>query len=188
MEIINEIKSDKKLVRQEVLKRSRNFSNNELGLFSKDIFNRLEETEQFKNSKCILSYYSFEGEVNTHEFIDKSSVNKTILLPVVNGDEMVLREYKSKNYLKKSSFGVLEPDGEDFLDYDKIDLVVVPGVAFDLNLNRLGRGKGYYDKLLRQLDAFFIGVGFSFQIVEKVPVEEHDIQMNLIISQDGIIA
>ncbi len=90
--------------------------------------------------------------------------------------------------MKQSGFGILEPTGLDFTDYSQIDLGIIPGVVFDRDLNRLGRGKGYYDKLLPLLDAaYLVGVCFSFQLKVKIPVESHDFPMNSVISQDGMI-
>ncbi|MDA3778950.1 MAG: 5-formyltetrahydrofolate cyclo-ligase, partial [Bacteroidales bacterium] len=77
---------------------------------------------------------------------------------------------------------ILEPIGETFTDYNSIDIIVVPGVAFDDNMNRLGRGKAYYDKLLHNCKAKKIGICFNFQIINKVPVDKHDITMDLVIS------
>ena len=89
--------------------------------------------------------------------------------------------------MKLSSFGILEPLGEEFTDFGQIDLAIVPGMGFDRNLNRIGRGKGYYDKLLPNLRAFLVGVCYTFQLHDEIPVETHDFPMNCVISQDEII-
>ncbi len=69
-----------------------------------------------------------------------------------------------------------------FEEVDKIDLIIVPGIAFDKSLNRLGRGKAYYDKLLKDSKAIKIGVCFDFQLLESVPVDKYDVKMDLIIT------
>lgn len=80
------------------------------------------------------------------------------------------------------AFGILEPVGELYTDYDAIDLIVVPGVAFDRHGNRLGRGRGYYDKILKETHvARKVGICFGFQFVEEVPVDELDVRMDLVI-------
>lgn len=80
------------------------------------------------------------------------------------------------------AFGILEPVGELYTDYDAIDLIVVPGVAFDRHGNRLGRGRGYYDKILKETRvARKVGICFGFQFVEEVPVDELDVRMDLVI-------
>lgn len=96
----------------------------------------------------VLLYYSLKDEVDTHEFVRKWSREKRILLPVVVGDDLELRVYTGPEDLATGSYGIEEPTGELFTDYAAIDFVAVPGVAFDNAGNRLGRGKGYYDRLL----------------------------------------
>jgi 5-formyltetrahydrofolate cyclo-ligase len=80
-------------------------------------------------------------------------------------------------------YGIAEPTGEIFTDYAAIDFIVVPGVAFDAKGNRLGRGKGYYDRLLPRIpSAYKAGICFPFQLVEEVPAESFDIRMDIIIT------
>lgn len=104
------------------------------------------------------------------------------MLPVVVGELLELRLYTSSNDLAIGSYGIAEPLGELFMDYTEIDLVVVPGVAFDANGHRLGRGKGYYDKLLPHIPAPKMGICFPFQLVEEVPAEAFDICMDAVIT------
>ena len=101
---------------------------------------------------------------------------------MVVGDELELRLYTRPQDLATSSYGIAVPIGERFIDYTLIDLAVIPGVAFDAAGHRLGRGKGYYDKLLPHIHATKIGICFSFQFVEEVPAEAFDIPMNAVIS------
>ena len=109
-------------------------------------------------------------------------MKKQLLLPVVVGEELELRLFQNMNELKIGSFGIAEPTGPLFTDYTKIDFVAVPGMAFDRNGHRLGRGKGYYDRLLPRLtNAYKAGICFPYQVVDEVPVEPTDITM------DGII-
>jgi len=80
-------------------------------------------------------------------------------------------------------YGIEEPTGEAFTDYAAIDFIVVPGVAFDAKGNRLGRGKGYYDRLLPRIPtAYKAGICFPFQLVEEVPAESFDVRMDIIIT------
>ena len=91
-----------------------------------------------------------------------------------------------KELVKVGAFGIIEPLGDE-IDCNIIDFIIVPGVAFDRNLNRLGRGKGYYDRLLSESNAFFAGIGYQMQVLEKIPVEDHDIKMNCIITEREIL-
>lgn len=178
----------KQSLRKEIAFLKSTYSDEDLYNFSSQIFEKLTQTEAFKNATCILAYYSFAQEVFTHDFINEYSQEKKIILPVVEKDILVLKEYRGKDKMRLSGYGILEPMGANFTDYSQIDLGVIPGEVFDCNLNRIGKGKGYYDKLLPLLEnAYLTGVCFSFQLKDKIPVESHDYPMNCIISPDQII-
>ena len=106
-----------------------------------------------------------------------------VVLPVVTGPaEMELRRYRSADDLSMGAFGIMEPTGEPFTSLAEIDLAVVPGMAFDTRGNRLGRGKGYYDRFLSQLpQATKVGLCFPFQKFPGVPTDENDVRMDLVI-------
>lgn len=178
----------KQALRSEIALLKETYSEDDLHSYSSKIFERLTETKVFEEAKCILAYYSFEREVFTHEFVEKYASSKKIILPVVKKDKLVLREYKGEDELHLSDYGILEPIGPDLVDYSQIDLGVIPGVVFDRSLNRLGRGKAYYDRLLPLLgNAYLAGVCFSFQLKNNIPVEPHDFRMDCVITQDEII-
>ena len=87
-----------------------------------------------------------------------------------------------ENLIESGAYHILEPIGHPFKNYDEIKLAIVPGVAFDTDGNRLGHGRAYYDRQLNLMpDAYKIGICFSFQMVEKIPVSDHDIAMDRII-------
>ena len=149
---------------------------------SERIMQLLASDTHFLKAKTVLLYHSLNDEVDTHQFVEEWSKKKQLLLPVVVGEELVLRHFQNVDELKIGSFGIAEPTGPLFTDYDQIDFVAVPGMAFDKNGHRLGRGKGFYDRLLPQLtNAYKAGICFPHQIVDEVPVEPTDITM------DGII-
>lgn len=146
---------------------------------SADVLSRLEAHPAFRQAHTILLYHSLPDEVNTHDFIRKWSAQKQILLPVVIGNDLELRRYTNPQDLKKGAYGIEEPVGEPFTDYASIDLAIIPGVAFDAQGNRLGRGKGYYDRLLPRLPhTYKIGICFPFQLLEEVPTEALDVRMD----------
>lgn len=150
---------------------------------SADIMAALEKHPFFKSANIILLYHSLPDEVHTHAFLAKWQEGKQLLLPVVVGDELELRRFSSPNDLQMGAYNILEPVGECFNDFETIDLVVVPGVAFDKYGYRLGRGKGYYDRLLPKLtNAYKLGICFPYQYVEEVPTDEHDIRMNEVLT------
>lgn len=130
----------------------------------------------------MLLYHSLPDEVDTHDFIRRWASRKRILLPVVRGDDLELRLYTGDGQLQTGAFHIEEPGGEAFTDYARIELAVIPGVAFDRRGNRLGRGRGYYDRLLPRLaNAYKVGLCFPCQLLDGVPAEEHDVRMDEVI-------
>lgn len=130
-----------------------------------------------------MLYHSLKDEVDTHALIRKWSRKKRILLPVVVGDDLELRIYTGSEDMTIGAYGIEEPTGELFTDYAAIEFIAVPGVAFDRSGNRLGRGKGYYDRLLPRIpSAYKAGICFPYQLVEEVPAEAFDIRMDEVIT------
>jgi 5-formyltetrahydrofolate cyclo-ligase len=150
---------------------------------SDTILKKVEQLDVFLQSKIVMAYWSMPDEVYTHDFILKWYNKKTIILPVVKDDELELRVFTGiENMSAGKAFNIGEPTGKPYTNIKSIDLILVPGVAFDQQNNRLGRGKAYYDKLLKSASATKIGICFDFQIVDSVPIDEHDIKMDRVIS------
>lgn len=146
------------------------------------IFMKVEQLSVFQKANTVLLYWSMDDEVFTHNFIEKWWLTKTILLPVVDGNTLRMKKYAGKQSMKPGEqFGILEPSGSEFNDRASIDLIIVPGIAFDQNNYRMGRGRGYYDKLLETTKAVRMGVCFNFQYFETIPVEEHDLPMDIVV-------
>ena len=134
-----------------------------------------------QSAQTILMFHSLPDEVDTHEVINLlAAQGKTILLPVVSSKtDMMLRRYASPADLHIGPFGIMEPIGKPFNDYDQIELAVIPGMAFDEEGHRLGRGRGYYDRFLTLLPhSYKLGLCFDFQKVEHVPTDANDITMD----------
>lgn len=149
---------------------------------SSGIHVKLEQSQSFIDAKTVLMYWSMADEVYTHSFVEKWSTQKQIILPSVDGDDLILKKFTGINNLTAGEqFSIMEPNGEPFTDLDSIDLIIVPGVAFDKHGNRMGRGRGFYDKLLKTTDATTIGICFDFQLVDCVPTEEHDKKMDVVV-------
>jgi 5-formyltetrahydrofolate cyclo-ligase len=160
------------------------FSVEQLQNMSEDIIRRLMAHPRIKNANTILMYYSLDDEVNTHAAVDQLvSQGKHVLLPAVISDtEMELRCYEGPKDLEGGFFNIMEPVGKAFSNYEEIDVAVVPGMAFDGRCNRLGRGRGYYDRLLPKLpQAYKIGICFDFQKLPGIPADEHDIKVDEIV-------
>lgn len=150
---------------------------------SRLICNKLEGSPEFKEAQNLLLYYSLPDEVSTLELIQRWYKHKNILLPiVVDESTMVLRLYTGKNTLQLNRWGIAEPTGEDFLTYNEIDLAVIPGVAFDKQGYRLGRGKAYYDRFLGRLHCPVFGLCFAHRYLGNLPVEAWDVPVQRVVS------
>ena len=171
----------KKELRQFVRMQKRMYTQEQLDQMSKPIIDKLMVHPRVKNAKTIMMYYSLDDEVNTHEAVDLLvAQGKRVVLPAVTGETtMELRCYEGPNDLQGGFFHIMEPVGKPFTDYGEIDLIVVPGMGFDTRGNRLGRGKGYYDRFLARVPAIYkIGICFPFQKMPGIPTDENDIMMD----------
>lgn len=150
------------------------------------VFDRLEHSAAFQLAEKILMYHSLPDELDTRRFISKWKERKQFFLPRVNGVNLEILPY-DESRLEIGSFHIEEPSGTDVHPVEEIEVIVVPGVAFDRRGRRLGRGKGFYDRLLATSKATKIGVGYDFQLVDEIPAEEHDIPMNMVITETTTI-
>lgn len=176
----------KEEIRQHISFLKKQQSNESREEASRKICALLENCGIFKNCSNILLYHSLPDEVETHSLINKWHTQKHIFLPRVKGAELEILAYDEKRLLK-GAYNISEPDGEELFDINKIDLIILPAVALDKKGNRIGRGKGYYDKLLSAVNAFKIGIVYSYQLVETIPYEIHDIPVDMVITDEGII-
>ena len=144
---------------------------------------------EFINSQNIFLYASLPDEVGTRKIIDAALLTKRVHLPIINSEtkEIELGEAESFDELKKGYCGILEPTRKSNTDLSEIDLVIVPGRAFDERGHRIGRGGGYYDKLLLKTSCPKIALAFESQIIEEAPVEPHDIKVDKIVTETRVI-
>lgn len=183
-----ELKEKKKELRKLIRERKKMLSLEEKNLESEKIFSSIVNSSVFKSADTILLYWSMDDEVPTHDFVLSHFESKTILLPCVVGDDLVLRKFSGMQSMKAGEqFGILEPTGEIFSDYEKIDLMIIPGVAFDRERKRIGRGRGFYDRLLSVNQNKKMGICFSCQLVESVPVEDFDVKMDYVVTPEEFI-
>ena len=181
--IKGKIMDEKKALRIEIRQLKRACPLEERRRKSLSVWEAVERDEVFQQAETVLAYWSMDDEVYTHDFVKRWAGSKTLLLPCVKGDELELRYFDGEERLQPGEgYAIPEPVGELFADWGKIDLILVPGVAFDKFGNRLGRGKGYYDKVLKQTGAYKLGVCFDFQLVERMPVEPHDVKMDRVVA------
>ena len=146
------------------------------------VFNHIEQSDIFKNSKNIMLFASLPDEIPTHDTIERWADSKNIYLPRVNGDDLDIIKYQPGT-LHKGSYDIMEPEGNNTVEPDVLDMIIVPGVAFDRQGNRLGRGKGFYDRFLAQTHAVTIAVCFDCQLVDHIPTEPHDLPAQFIVTK-----
>ncbi|MDE5912420.1 MAG: 5-formyltetrahydrofolate cyclo-ligase [Muribaculaceae bacterium] len=175
---------DKREIRLRVKARKSLLSDDERRNAAKAVFDVLERTAAFLVADRILMYHSLPDELSTLEFIEKWSDRKQFFLPRVNGVNLELLPYRRTN-LRHGAFNIEEPEGDEIVAAELMELIVVPGVAFDRQGNRVGRGKGFYDRLLSETKALTVGVGYDFQLFDEVPAEPHDTPMDVIITESS---
>lgn len=184
----------KETLRQIICQRKQQYTPQQLKELSQSVIARLKP--RLAEAQTVMAYYSLPDEVWTHQLIDDLVADgKTVVLPhVIDGERMELRRYTGSHDLIEGSFGIMEPVGEPFTDYHLIDVALIPGVAFDAEGHRLGRGCGYYDRFLSYLSTvpesveggegltshLLIGVCFDFQEVDAVPHDAHDIPVDVL--------
>lgn len=175
----------KKELRKQVRELKCHYSPDALIEMSQSIVNALTSYIIKKDGiKTILLYHSMPDEVYTHDIIQELiNHGKVVLLPTVVGAELELHEFVSNdNCHIENTYSIQESDGPLFTDYDSIDLAIIPGMAFTKKGHRLGRGKGFYDRLLPKIKCPLLGLAFPFQIVDTIPCEEHDVLLDYVIS------
>lgn len=153
------------------------------------VFNTIKAMPVWQKAQHILCYWSLPDELPTHEAVNNwLAEGKSIYLPRVIGDDLEIVPYHGPQSLDDNNkFHIGEPVG-DAVDTSCLELIIVPAVALDQNRNRLGRGKGFYDRLLSSTSRPTIGVVCDFQLVEEVPVEPHDHPLDCVVTSDGVIA
>ena len=164
-------------LRQQMKVLKRQFTSNQLREQSLALVNKVLRHPRVNAAKTILLYYSMPDEVDTHNLVDLlREQGKTVLLPVTLAHELEIRRYEGPKSLQEGkAFHIMEPTGAVFTQLHTIDLVVVPGMGFDPQGNRLGRGKGYYDRFLPLLiNAYKVGICFPFQFLPTIPTEPTD--------------
>ena len=153
---------------------------------------KLLSLDEYARAECIALYAPAHNETDTGLILSAAfQAGKRVLYPAVCGHQMVFRRVERVEALQEGAFGILEPcpTGIDH-QADEADLIVVPGVAFDLSGHRIGYGKGFYDRFLQHLGctAHLIGLCHDFQLIDgAIPVDLHDIPMEIIVSDKRII-
>ena len=180
---IAKIKSE---MRSLITQKRRILTDEEVNSMSQAILQKVEELPEWRAAKTVLVYYPVKGEVNTRPLLEAWKDSKTMLLPVAHRRTMEMRRYIGRKDLKKGRFGIPEPQTPEYTG--DVDLIIVPGVAFDRKLRRLGRGGGYYDRFLRRYKHIpHVAVAYDFQIVKEVPAGWFDRKVTCVVTPTEII-
>lgn len=175
-----EIREAKKSIR----KRIRAIRESSVAFDSSSIVSGLQTLPEWKAASTVLLYHPLPGEVDLRPLLGVPG--KRIVLPLVSGEDLLLKEY-APGSLVRGFAGIEEPAASaPDVDPSEIGLAVIPGVAFDSACRRLGRGRGFYDRLLPKLGCPLAGVAFSWQMVEAVPSDPWDVPLDILVTPERI--
>ena len=184
-----QIKKDE--IRKQILEKRSNLSLEEVDKKSELIIENL--TPYLKNAQNIMIFMDMKNEVRITKLIELYPEKNFFISKIVNSKnrEMKINKY-NENELVLHKFGYYESSSDDFYDEKILDIVIVPALAFDSSKNRIGFGGGYYDTFLNKVreknkNTLFIGVCYDFQMIEEVPVERHDITLDLVINESEVL-
>ncbi len=176
---------NKQMIRQEMLQLRSQLLPPYRVQASREICEQIKQLPIYQDARTILAYFAFRNEVSLYPLIEDAwSKGKQVVLPRMDQDRLFPVLFTSPSELVEGAFKVLEPNFTcQPLDPTEIDLVLVPGVAFDGQGYRLGYGKGHYDRFFSNLpDVYKLGIAYYEQIVETIYPETHDISMNSVVS------
>lgn len=172
-------------IRTKIVAVLKNKKEEELFQKSRAIKDALFRNQLFKKAKTVMFYLSIGGEVDTSEMIMEAlRLGKRVVVPVCDGNRTIVPCALNQGVtMRRGPYGILEPALKKPVDLQEIELVIVPGVAFDTTGKRLGRGKGYYDCFLARMpeSAHSIGLAYDFQILPSVPTADHDVNVHKVI-------
>ena len=184
-----QIKKDE--IRKQILEKRSNLSFEEVDKKSELIIENL--APYLKNAQNIMIFTDMKNEVRITKLIELYPEKNFFISKIVNSKnrEMKINKY-NENELVLHKFGYYESSSDDFYDEKILDIVIVPALAFDSSKNRIGFGGGYYDTFLNKVreknkNTLFIGVCYDFQMIEEVPIEGHDITLDLVINESEVL-
>ena len=150
---------------------------------------KLQDLDAFKAAACVALYKAVDGEVDIESLFPACwDRGKRTCIPVFNPAQNAyeLAEIETKTRFISGHYGIQEPEHACPVPADDLDLIIVPGVAFDTAGNRLGRGGGYYDRILAGFSGFKTAVAFDFQLFPAIPHEARDIPVNCILTESKV--
>jgi 5-formyltetrahydrofolate cyclo-ligase len=184
------LKQAKRALRRAILAERDAVPENDRSARSAAIADRFLGLLETAGAETVLAFWSFGSEVETAPLISRlRSEGKTVALPRIEGGDVVPVVAAPGAPMSESSFGAMEPAEGPALDVAELDLVVVPGVAFDRSCGRLGYGGGYYDRLLerRRDGVAAIAIAFTLQVVDRVPTGAIDRRIDGVVTETEMI-
>jgi 5-formyltetrahydrofolate cyclo-ligase len=184
------LKQDKRALRRAVLAERDALPGADRAAWSEAIADRLLRLDEVTGAGAVLAFWSFGSEVDTTSLIDRlRSRGSTVSLPRIEDGDIVPVVWTPGSSMTETSFGAREPVEGRVLEARELDLIVVPGVAFDRSCRRVGYGGGFYDRLLARADegAAAVAIAFRKQVVDEVPTGPLDRPVDAIVTEDGVI-
>ena len=146
------------------------------------IFNKIVSLKEYKESNLILAYVSLKEEVDTIELIKYSlKIGKQVAVPKCEGNNIIFYYIYMLEELEEGKFGILEPKTNEIVNNFDNSICIVPGIAFDKENNRIGYGKGFYDRFLEKYNGIRIGLSYTECMCDKIDEDKNDIKMDIII-------
>lgn len=178
---------DKSLIRKEIITKRKAMLKEAKKSCSLNIFQNLKKVTTYSKAKNVMSYMSFKNEVETDKINeDLLLTGKNLYLPHINNcDQMKTKIFTKEEFFISGKYGISESTGEIY--NGEIDLVLVPGIAFDKYGGRIGFGKAYYDRFLLDKEVIKVALAYEFQIVDRIRLDSHDILMDYIITENRVI-
>jgi 5-formyltetrahydrofolate cyclo-ligase len=187
-------RAQKKLIRTSILEKRNSLTPQEIKDAEKHIKDNLMKLNQYIEAQNIFCYLNFRSEVPTKGIIEYcQQQGKNVYIPVCINEtkEMILSLFDDDVRLAVSNFGVYEPTKETIkiADRNSLDIAIMPGAVFDTRGYRIGYGAGFYDKFYAHSskDIYKIALAFSCQIIDEVPADDHDIPVDCIVTEKGIV-
>lgn len=186
-------REEKKTLRNKILTIRNSLDKNEKELMDISIYNKLINLDLYKKAKSIFIYISFSNEIDTVKIINKAlEYGKEVYIPKIYREDKSMKAIRMNSFdeLEKNFMGILEPvNDSNYIEKENIDLIIVPGVVFDKEGNRIGYGGGYYDRYLSDIKdkKNKVVLSYGLQIIDEIEPEIHDIQVDYIISESYLV-
>ena len=180
---------DKAELRRDMLKKRKHMETREVCEKSGLIAHTLLDLDCIQEASCVMAYCSYKNEPDLMSFVHALlDMGKHVALPYVTGDDsMIAVDYNCETVMKSNMYGIPEPVLSNESENVEPDVVLVPGVAFGADLNRIGYGVGYFDRFLKETNAFKVGICYDMQVVPTIKAAPHDVRMDMIVTENRII-